>query len=74
MGEWRTVAELVPVLVVVVVGLLVLAALVPVVLRPVRRLARARAGLREEVRTGVAQLRALAYERENRETRGVDSP
>ncbi|MCO1656080.1 hypothetical protein [Pseudonocardia humida] len=67
-------AELVPVLVALVVGALLLAALVIVVLRPVRRFTRARAELRDEVRTGVAQLRALAYERGNRHTHGVDSP
>ncbi|WP_214405069.1 hypothetical protein [Pseudonocardia lacus] len=67
-------AELVPVVVVVVVGLVLLAVLGVVLRGPVRRFTRARADLRDEVATGTAQLRALAYERGNRHPHGVDSP
>lgn len=66
--------ELVPVVVALVVGALVLAALVVRLRRPLRRFARARADLRDEVRTGAAQLRALAYARGTRHSHGVDSP
>ena len=55
------------------VGVVLLALLVAVLARHVRRFTRARAGLRDEVRIGVAQLRALAYVRGNRHSRGVDS-
>jgi hypothetical protein len=55
------------------VGVLLLALLVAVLARHVRRFTRARADLREEVRTGVAQLRALAYVRGRRHPGGVDS-
>jgi hypothetical protein len=56
------------------VAAVVLGVLAVVLRGPVRRFARARTGLREEVRTGVAQLRALAYVRRDRHPRGVDSP
>lgn len=67
-------AELVPVVVVLVVGALLLAALVVRLRRPVRRFARARVELAAEVRTGAAQLRALAYARRTDHSHGVDSP
>jgi hypothetical protein len=67
-------AELVPIVVVLVVGVLLLAALVLRLRGPLRRFAEARAGLRDEVRTGAAQLRALAYARGTRHSHGVDSP
>jgi hypothetical protein len=67
-------AELVPIVVVLVVGVLLLAALVLRLRGPLRRFAGARADLRDEVRTGVAQLRALAYARGTRHSHGVDSP
>jgi hypothetical protein len=60
------VAEFVPVIVVVAVGVLLLVLLALVVARPVRRFTRARAGLAAQVHTGVTQLRAIAYERGKR--------
>ena len=59
-------ADWVPTIVVAAVGLLLLVVLVLVALRPVRRFSRARAGLRDELRTGTTQLRAIAYERGKR--------
>jgi hypothetical protein len=56
------------------VGVVLLVVLVLVVRRPVHRFARARAALTDEVRTGVARLRALAYVRGDRHPHGVDSP
>ena len=54
-------------------GVVLLALLVAVLARHVRRFSRARADLREEVRTGVAQLRALVSVRGRRHSGGVDS-
>jgi hypothetical protein len=61
------VAEYVPVIVVVAVGVLGLVLVGLVLARPVRRFARARAGLAAQVHTGVTQLRAIAYERGRRD-------
>jgi hypothetical protein len=61
------VAELVPTIVVAAVGVLLLVLVVLAVARPVRRFARARARLADEVHTGVTQLRAIAYERGKRD-------
>jgi hypothetical protein len=44
-----------------------------VLARHVRRFTRERASASADMRTGVAQLRALAYVRGNRRSRGVDS-
>ena len=60
--------------VLVVVGVLGLVGLVLLVSRPVRRFTRERASLGDSVRTGVTQLRAIAYERRERHPHGVDSP
>jgi hypothetical protein len=68
------VAELVPVVVGLVVGLVLLVGLAVVLRGRVRRFTRARAELADEVATGVAQLRALAYEAKDRHPHGVDSP
>jgi hypothetical protein len=68
------VAEWWPALAVVVVALLGLVVLALAVRRPVRRFVRARTRLTEDMRTGVAQLRALAYVRRDRHPHGVDSP
>ena len=55
------------------VGVVLLALLLVLLAPHVRRFTRARAELREEVRTGLAQLRALAYVRGKRHPGGVDS-
>jgi hypothetical protein len=68
MAEWW------PVVVVVVVGVLLLVGVAALVARPVRRFTRERASLGDDVRTGVTQLRAIAYERRERHPHGVDSP
>lgn len=53
-------ADWLPTIVVAALGVLLLVVLVLVALRPVRRFTLARAGLRDEVRTGTTQLRAIA--------------
>jgi hypothetical protein len=63
----------IPTVVIVVVGVLLLAIVLVVLARHVRKFTRERASLTEEVRTGVAQLRALAYVRGKRHSGGVDS-
>jgi hypothetical protein len=60
------VAENVATIVTAGVGVLALVLLGLLVARPVRRFTRARAGLVTQVRTGVTQLRAIAYERGKR--------
>jgi hypothetical protein len=67
MNEWW------PVVVVAVVGVLILVGLVLLVVRPVRRFTREQASLADSLRTGVTQLRAIAYERRERHPHGVDS-
>jgi hypothetical protein len=62
------VADWVPTIVVAAVGVLLLVVLVLAVLRPVRRFGRARAGLRDELRTGITQLRAIPYGRGKRQS------
>ena len=56
------------------VGVLGLALLLAVLARHIRRFTRARAHLGEAIRTGMAQLRAIAYGRGRRHGPGVDSP
>ncbi len=65
-GEGRDVADWVPTIVVAAVGVLLLFVLVMVALGSIRRFTRARTGLRDELRTGTTQLRAVAYGRGKR--------
>lgn len=67
MAEWW------PVVAVVVVGVLLLVGLGLLISRPVRRFTREQTGLSDSIRTGVTQLRAIAYERRERDPHGVDS-
>jgi hypothetical protein len=65
--------DVVPTVVTAAVGVLLLAVLVVVLARHVRRFSRARARLGEDVRAGVARLRAMAAARRRRRSPGVDS-
>lgn len=65
--------EVIPTVVTAAVGVLLLVLLLVLLARHVRRFARARATLSNSLRTGVAQLRALTYERRKRHPHGVDS-
>jgi hypothetical protein len=67
------VSEFLPAVVVGAVGVVLLVLLVLALVRHVRRFARARTDLRDDVRTAVAQLRELAYVRGKRHPHGVDS-